>query len=176
VSTSAYKTAVAEHNEISKRIDLLEVSYRTELARLKSRLAREAEVMLVAESGFSAESFVVARSILKIEWGRLRKPGQGWNGPPTGPRRVTAETHQQLTTAIEKLRADDLDFFDTEYLGIKSYDRWDSQIENHRHGQGPRHGSIWWRLALHRKPETEDETLDCIAWLRAIDENAELLP
>jgi hypothetical protein len=176
MSASAYKTAVAERNELNRRIGMVEETYRSEMRRLKIELERENQVIRVAEAGFNAEEFVVARSIVKIEWGRQRHPRQSWDSTAQGPRRVTAETHQQLMTAIEKFREDDLEVFDTHYLGIKSYDRWNSQIEDHQHGMGPRHGSIWWRLALHRKPENEDETLACISWLRALDENPELLP
>jgi hypothetical protein len=173
---SAYGRAVAQRNEINKRIDMVETNYHAEMRRLKAELAREAEIIIVAERGFDAEQFVTARSIVAIQWGRARDPRDNWSSVPTGPRRVTPETREQLLVAIERFRNDDLDAFDTEYLGIKSYDRWDSQTENHQHHRGPRHGSIWWRLSLHRKPETEAERLACIAWLTALIENPELLP
>lgn len=173
---SAYGHAVAERNQLTRRLETLERNYLSEKASIEKQRSSNNEVIAVAERGFDAEKFVTARSIIAIEWGRHRASDQPWSETPRGPRKVTPETREQLLVAIERFRNDKLDAFDSEYLGIKSYDRWDSQIENHRHGMGPRHGSIWWRLSLHRKPENEAERLACIAWLTALIENPELLP
>ena len=77
----------------------------------------------------------------------------------------------QFAEAIRDLQ-DGCQQMEHRYFGIKSYDRWASQITNCEYGMGPSHGSIWFRIGLRRPGQaaalTPEMRQACIRYLRAL--------
>jgi len=49
-----------------------------------------------------------------------------------------------------------------EYYGVKDYESFTHQTEDHRYGFGPRHGSIVFSIGLKKRPHVfTDEELEC---------------
>lgn len=173
---SAYTEAVARRNELRAERDEMEKQFADCRRAMDRRIATEQQVVDVAEAGGPAESFVIARGVLSVRWARAQVFDRGhWQ--ETGPRRTSSDVGLQIDRAIEDLQAG-CPVMKREYFGIKAYDRWPSQVENHRYGFGPKHGSIWFSIGL-KNPQvdlTDEQTIACIQWLRALRENPELLP
>jgi len=178
---SAYAGAAEAVRTVDADIVSMQTTYNADLAKLKLLRAKAQEIIDHAERGGDAESFVVAQRILEIRWGRkLGKQQRYGDSPRTGPVRVTGEVTSQINAAIDELRRDG-DYMTRGYFGVKQYDQWDSQVENHPYNYGPRHGSIWFSIGFQRpyrdaeNRPSEDERLACIRYLTAVRDNAALM-
>lgn len=58
----------------------------------------------------------------------------------------------------------------TDYLGVKSYSRWNSQTVECEYFMGPTYGSVWFMVGLkesaRKKKFTEDEIIACVRYLK----------
>jgi len=172
----AYSEAVARRNQLREDRSALVNAHEKAVAQIDRGIRNEQQVIDLAEAGGPAEAFVIARGVLSIWWARQRVFQDGrWQ--ETGPRRMSIHVPRQIDRAIEDLQAG-CPRMRTEYFGIKEYAEWTSQEADHRYGFGPKHGSIWFSigLATPRVDLTEEQTIACIQWLRALRENPELLP
>lgn len=173
---SAYTEAVARRNELRDKRAALVEAHNDALAHLDRNIDYQQQVINMAEAGGPAEAFVIARDVLAVQWARSFGFDCGlWQ--ETGPRRTSGDVYRQIDRAIEDMQAG-CPVMRREYFGIKSYAEWPSQIENHTYGFGPKHGSIWFSIGL-KTPSvdlTDEQTIACIRWLRALRENPELLP
>jgi hypothetical protein len=178
---SAYAIAAEAVRTVDADIVSMQTTYNTDLAKLKLLRAKAQEIIDHAERGGDAESFVVAQRILEIRWGRQMGNGQSYSDyPRTGPVKVTGEVTRQINAAINELRSDS-DYLMRGYFGVKSYDRWESQVEDHPYNYGPRHGSIWFSIGFQypyrdaKNRPSEDERLACIRYLTAVRDNPALM-
>lgn len=173
---TAYADAVARRNQLRDTRAQIAREFEDVTKRLDRSIADQQQVIDLAEAGGPAEAFVVAREVLAIRWGREQTFMAGhWQ--ETGPRRTSSDVARQIDRAIEDLRVG-CPVMKREYFGIKAYDAWPSQVSDHPYGYGPRHGSIWFLIGLKTPTVdlTDEQTIACIQWLRALRENPELLP
>lgn len=177
---SAYAVAVEAVRTVDASIVSMQTAYKADLAKLQLQRAQSQAIIDHAERGGDAESFVVAQRILEIRWARTLGKLQQYYDSPVGPVKVTNEVTSQINAVIKELRSDS-DYLTHSYFGVKRYDRWDSQIENHQYNYGPRHGSIWFSIGFqppYRDAEnrpSEDERLACIRFLTAVRDNPGLM-
>ncbi len=173
---TAYTDAVARRNKLRDDRAELTKAYEKAAAHLDRNIDYQQQVIGLAEAGGPAEAFIIARGVLSVRWARAQVFDRGhWQ--ETGPRRTSADVYRQIDRAIEDLRAG-CPAMKREYFGIKAYDQWPSQASDHPYGYGPTHGSIWFEIGLKTPTVdlTEEQTIACIQWLRALRENPEFLP
>jgi len=85
---------------------------------------------------------------------------------------TTPQREELIAEAIEKLQKDPDDFAKGQYYGIKNYAAFGDQREDYRHGCGPRHGSIKFRIdrGENFNPEKAKEYIELLLWLRKFPE------
>lgn len=179
--TSAYAEAVATIQNARVERKMMVEEHNSRLHKIDVRIAQAEQTIAFAERGGSADDQVIAERVLSITWARHRGKNQQWGDRPhTGPVRVTPEVIGRIDRAIELLRQNS-DYLCRNYLGVKEYDRFTSQVSDAQKGYGPRHGHIWFALsytAPYSDPEnlpTEDERIACIRYLTAIRDNPALM-
>jgi hypothetical protein len=154
---------------VERRVVLLDdlaqmkVRHEQEVRILRGKLEPVEVAIRVAEAGFDPVQFSLARAILIVEWGLDAR----------GARRQDPEIRPVVEAAIEELRKGG-GRLRRAYFGLKQYEGWSAQREDHDYGFGPRHGSIWFKIGMseqyRRRPEwlEEYERIACVAWLNAL--------
>lgn len=165
MSETTYDVAVSERRLLEVAMRDEEKRHHAQMRDYGERLALLEKQIRVADAGLcSAEDVRVGQEVLTVQWHHVT-----WKQPP-------AEVHMQFAEAIRDLQ-DGCQQMKHRYFGIKSYDRWASQITNCEYGMGPSHGSIWFRIGLKRPTEAETLTPPtrqaCIRYLRAVQADPE---
>lgn len=168
---TAYARAVADWDRLRDERRAENLRHERETERLTTGLREAERVIYLAEnqSPDLAEAYTIARDLLRIDWSRPRGD--------LATRRATPEVGTCFRDAIEDLRLGPVRLR-RGYLGVKAYDRWNSQRTDCDYGMGPSHGHIWFRIGLRDpgRPLDETERLGCIKWLQAVQADPELLP
>lgn len=180
--TGLYRAALEYRDVLLASIKSAEEQHVKVIESLRALLAEQEQLIGAAEAGVSIEDFRIAQQFVSVEWG-----GRAYESSTrdrTGPRRNTGEVQACFREAIEEFRAGPK-FILTSYYGVKAYDRWDSQREDHQYGYGPAHGGIWFRIEMPGKMRrefrddgrvmTDEETIAVVAWLTAVKANPLLL-
>lgn len=145
------------------------------LARLDHILAdcRAREGVLLADLDLAridrAKKIVVVGCLWPSRWAcasnKVLPPD--YSEPPIGSRVAL------LGVAVNDL-ASAKDEMKRHYFGLKDYDRWSHQREDHEYGSGPRHGSIVFRIGLTDDARKQDgltlqQRDDAIYYLRNLE-------
>lgn len=180
--TTPYRAAIEHRNVLRESIKSTEKQHAELMQSLRAALTEQERLIGIAEAGVPIEQFQTARQFVSIEWGG--REYESHTRERTGPRRDTPEVHSCFREAIEEFRGGPK-FILTRYFGVKEYDRWNSQREDHKYGYGPKHGGIWFRIempdAMRREIRdggrvmTDEETIAVVAWLTAVESNPALL-
>lgn len=165
-TTTAYGRATADWDWAREALRAERERHEREVQEIEQRLEEAERVMMLAETAGPevAEAYEVAREVIDVVWAKKRFD----NATRAGRR--TPEVSTCFADAIADLRTGGARLA-REYLGVKQYDRWDSQRTDCDYGMAPRHGSIWFRIGLKKPKEalTEKQRLACIRWLRAVE-------
>jgi hypothetical protein len=106
---------------------------------------RETAVRLARVSPDALDQVHRASKIIQISGPLFRKSMEGG-----GTLRVYPERHLVLTDAMIEISKGGGRLL-TEYFGVKNYDHFEDQRENHAYGYGPKHGSIVFSVGLRRE-------------------------
>lgn len=167
-----YNELVERRLVLQDEIERKKRQHEAEIRILEGKLDPVDRAIAVAEDphGISAVQFQLARAILIVDWGRDSR----------GRRRTDREIQPVIADAIEELRKGG-GGLRRHYVGLKQYDAWAAQREDHDYGFGPKHGSIWFRIGMmeqyRRRPEwlEEYERIACVTWLNAVRDRPDLL-
>lgn len=159
---TTYAETVARWDEVRAARTAEQERHEAERDRLTTELRDLERQMHVMETlGEDAGDDVLAgRALIEVRWDR----GRGG-----GPRLITAEVSSCFIDAVEDLRHGGPRLRER-YFGVKAYDRWSSQREDHSYGMGPAHGHIWFRIGLRHPREdlTTEQMQTAIRYLRAV--------
>lgn len=165
---SAYTEAVKMRKEIESTLGQLKDDYKQNVSDWEGKLRHCQRVIDVAEAGFDPDQFVIARESIDIRW----------NPNHDGSRWLSSEVSEAFDDAIRAIQEED-DPLAKGYIGVKQYDAWPSQREDHEYGFAPRHGHIWFRIGrnpTHAADFTDPRVkIACVNWLRAVRDNPNLL-
>jgi hypothetical protein len=162
---SAYDDAIARRCELESESRVLQETYEAKEAAIDDAILATDKLIKAIEEGMAADDWQAARSIVAIEWDK---------------KVTTGDVVQCFYDAVEFFRSPPpVGALRSVYYGVKSYDRWPSQREDHQYGFGPKHGSIWFRIGLvngeRDREYTEEERLACIRYLRAVMKSPSLV-
>lgn len=165
-SSTTYEEIIARLQELNNSISETEAEYNQKLLDLSDQVAQQEALRDAIEAGLDVSDYETFIEVMQLEWSR------GWK---SSKREVTQEVLDQINTAINQLRTAS-DYMLRNYLGVKSYDCFPSQINNSQKGYGPRHGSIWWRINYRSASTvpTQEQRLSCIRVLIALSKNPQL--
>lgn len=155
--------AVTDHAANLKRLDAIVED------------CRKREALLLAD--LDLERIERARKIISA--GNLWQTSSEWNGreyvrastdftKPAVDKRVflIGVAVNDVATAADQMKR--------RYFGLKDYDQWSHQREDHEYGMGPRHGSIVFRIGLTDEARKEpgltmQQRDDAIYYLRNLE-------
>ena len=176
--SDTYEKAVETYNKTKEDLDELTKNYLEEKKKLEAIMASNKKLIEAAEDGFDEDKIGQARSILRINW--AKKPQDVDYYP------MTKEVKDAIREAIEDSR-NGFPHMMEKYFGVKAYEGWNSQREDHQYGYGPRYGSTWFSISLrpdYRKlvSEREDKAVAgkervAVAYVlkRLLDDGTEIL-
>jgi hypothetical protein len=165
-TTTTYSTAAQDWDYHRAALAAEQTRHEAAVDTINAALREAERVMAIVERAglLVGDAYVTARGLLEVQWHPTRADGA------TRAKRRTPEVTACFRDAEEALRHRG-ERLTRGYLGVKAYDRRDSQRADCDYGMGPSHGHIWFRIGLRspRRPLTEEQALACLHWLRAVE-------
>ena len=126
--------------------------------QLKNELSKARENVLLVSSGLNNEKVELARKVLYLR-------GSFANSP---------QRRSVIRDAVDWLATGEKRTYHTPergYFGVKNYDRFGDQREDHEYGFGPKHGSIVFAVGLKepKRPLTDEERDAALYYLLNIE-------
>lgn len=145
-----------------------EVRHSEAMRKLQAELVDALKARNEANAGLDSAAITLAQTVLSVT-GDASKVVNGAYEGREGVRDKAVEDAIFWFTHLDddqKPRTD----LRTRTIGVKNYDGFGDQREDHEYGRGPRHGSIVFRIALQRnvkdEPLTAEQRNACIYYLR----------
>lgn len=136
------KDIVAERTSAAAEAVKLREEFNAAIARIEARIARLNEAENLVMVGLDFARIERARKLVYVN-GKVTQPNAGFDGRGDGSgarARLVEQAKEQIVLGGGRLR--------TEYFGIKNYEAFGDQREDHRYGYGPRHGSTVFSVGL----------------------------
>lgn len=164
-----YAETVARWDEVRAARTAEQERHEAERDRLTAELRALERLMHVQEALGEdvGDDMLTGQALIAVEWARPRN---------CGLRQITPEVASCFADAIEDVRHGAPRLRDR-YFGVKAYDRWASQREDHSYGMGPAHGHIWFSIRLRHPREdlTVEQQHAVIRYLRAVEAHPEVV-
>lgn len=135
---------IAQKFELERQRQAQLEDHKSKLKKIDSRAEEVESLIRAGKKGFDTDRVAMARGLVKV--GEVN----------SGERRNCVQRF------IRKL-TEDPKWLESNYCGVKVYSGFGEQGEDHRHGYGPRHGSIVFRVEL-KKPSLSASEVDCVLW------------
>ena len=155
--SESYEKAVAAYNKAKGELEELEREYAERKKSIEAVMESNKKLIEAAENGLDESKLELARKIVRIRWARKPNHDPLTQHALTDYYPKTKEVGGAIREAIEDTR-NGFPKMMTKYFGVKAYEGWNSQREDHEYGYGPRYGSTWFCIGL--RPDYRRKVLE----------------
>lgn len=168
---STYRAAIADRTELKAELERMVTDFAKASDVVRDQIRDLDRIIAITEAGVDPDDYLIARGILRIKWFVV-----GFYGRQSTPEVIACfrAARQDLQQGLKYLRLS--------YFGVKEYDQFSSQREDHGYGYGPTYGHIWFSIGLVGDAESrrvvtlsDEMIVACIRWLDAVQANPNLL-
>ena len=150
---------------LSERHELIK-DHQDAIRRLDEALGDLATREATLIAGMNLERIDLAKTVLEVS-------GRADQCRPSDDGRNKSTRKLAIQDAINHIAAGD-GYLKTHYVGVKNYDRFGDQREDHKYFLGPRHGGIVFSIGLKADARQRDLTADeieaALYWLSVLHE------
>jgi len=159
---------VKERAKLNARNDRLQRRYQKARSLIDARQSALIEAEALLMNGLDAARINHARDIIRIQ-GRATDICHGSYDDQN-----RKHTRRDAVEYAKRVIADGGEKLASEYVGVKNYEGFGDQREDHKYGYGPRHGDIVFSIGLSKQARarelTNSEIEDALYLLNALPE------